>query len=70
MTAYKDMNIFDMASVLQNMAFDEELMFIAKINGMEFNIFNIEVEAGAISIVINNPDIQIINPKDLKDGMV
>lgn len=53
MKYYDDMNIFDIASVLHNLCFDENKCFIVMINGEPFNLFEVEVDNDNGEILVN-----------------
>ena len=61
---YKDMNIFDIASVLQNLMFDENLMFSIMINGESFNLYQLDVENGEICLTLNSSRIEVKKEKN------
>ncbi len=59
MKDYEDMNIFDIASVLQQMLHDENLNFGLMFNGRPFNLFKVEVNDGAIYLHTRHPGIEL-----------
>lgn len=50
---YKDMNIYDIASILQNLFFDEDMDFKLMFNGHEFPIYKQEVVSGGINLIVD-----------------
>ena len=57
---YKDMNLFDIASVIQNLMFDDDVRFSIQINGQRFNCCQMEANAGEITLKIDFDRIKII----------
>ncbi len=57
---YKEMNIFDIASVLQNLCFDQDLSFTLNFNGREFNIFNVDVGDCEIILRVDCPHLKFV----------
>lgn len=69
MKNYDDMNIFDIASVLQNLIFDENICFTVTINGNHFNTCGIEVGSGEIYLKVKSERITIGLPKNVEFNM-
>ena len=65
MKEYKDMNIFDMASLLLEMVHDEDLNIGLKFNDRPFNFYKVEVNDGAIYLHTCHDGIEL-KDKDVK----
>jgi len=56
---YKDMNIFDIASVIVNCQMDDYRGISVHINGEEFNCFGCEVEDNQIYLQVTSERIKV-----------
>lgn len=59
MKEYEQMNIFDMASLLQQMLHDEELHFHLVFNDRVFNFYRVEATNGVLELHARNPRIEL-----------
>ncbi len=59
MKEYKDLNVFDKASLLQNMVVDPELVFLIEIDDYEFLPIEIIVDDENISIKAVNHTLKV-----------
>lgn len=59
MQYYDDLNIFELAGIIQRMMFDENMSFTININGEHFNTWKVNVDDGKISVIVNSDRIKI-----------
>ncbi len=56
---FDDMNIYDIASVLQNLIYHDDITFCISINGEPFNIHGLNVAKGLIELETTSKRITI-----------
>jgi hypothetical protein len=61
---YKDMNIYDLASILHNIMADEEMSLRVVINGHAFMPYDMVVDDGEICLIGNDKRLMV---KELTD---